>query len=115
MKGDYPNYHLPIMLFDEIESYSIDADSEPFVFNSICGKRAIFRDASEDYLKTLIRNHGEFSLNITFVRKNVIFRKYILMSHKSRLADSKMETMAEIVELSRILDEIVENNYRCIE
>lgn len=112
MKGNYPNYHLPIMLFDEIESYSINADSEPYIFNSIDGKRAVFKDISEDYLKTLIKNYSEFSLDMTFVRKNVKFRRYALLSSKSRLADSKIETMEEIVKLSRILDEIVECNYR---
>lgn len=100
------------MLFDEIESYSINADSEPYIFNSIDGKRAVFKDISEDYLKTLIKNYSEFSLDMTFIRKNVTFRRYALLSSKSRLADSKMETMEEIVKLSRILDEIIECNYR---
>lgn len=111
MKGPYPNYQLPIISFNEIDGYSILADDEPIVFNSITGKRSVFVDTSDEYLNKLIKKYSEFNLEMNFTRHDVIFRKYSLMSSKSRISDTKLDSMKEIVKLSVILDGIVENNY----
>ena len=113
MKGEYPNYHLPIMKFDEIKGYSINGNGEPLAYNEVDGKRCVFPSTSNDFLKNIIRKYDDIELEIQFTRKNVIFRKYSLLSFKSRLLDDKIETMKEIVKLSSLLDEIVE--YNCSE
>lgn len=111
MKGPYPNYQLPIISFNEIKGYSILADNEPLIFNSIAGKRSIFIDTSDEYLNKLVKRYSQFDLEMDFTRHDVIFRKYALLSSKSRISDTKFDSMKEIVKLSTILDGIVEENY----
>lgn len=111
MKGPYPNYQLPIISFNEIDGYSILADDEPFVFNSIAGKRSVFIDTSDEYLNKLIKRYSKFDLEMNFTRHDIIFRKYSLLSPKTRISDTKLDSIKEIVKLSAILDGIVEDNY----
>lgn len=109
-KGPWPSYSIPMLSYDEIAGYRIIIDGVPLVFNSVDGKRAVFRATTDDAIVRQAKEIGEISLELDSSRKNVVFVPYEIFGRRQRISENRVSCLRLCIDLSMRLDSIVERN-----
>lgn len=109
-KGIWPNYHIPVVSFSEISGYRIIIDGEPVAFNSIGGKRAVFKVCTDEYIHNASKKIDSIILEMDISRSNVKFSPYQIRGGFSGVCDTKEECLKLAISVSRKLDSIIEEN-----
>lgn len=109
-KGGWPNYHIPVASYSEISGYRIIINGEPIAFNSLDGKRAVFKACTDEFIHNTSKKIDSIVLEMDISRPNVKFAPYHIRDGFSGVCDSKDECLRLSVSVSRKLDSIIEEN-----
>lgn len=109
-KGPWPSYSIPILLYAEIRGYRVLINGEPTAFNSVDGRRALFKMCTDDYIRNVSKTVDSIVLELDSARPNIRFAPYKIWESFSGVLDSKQESIKLAIDVSRKLDSIIENN-----
>ena len=111
-KGPWSSFCIPILSYSEISGYKILFDGMPTVFNSVDGRRSVFRAATDESIRAQAKQINEIALDLDSSRTNVVFVRYEIFGHRQRIADSRADCIRMCLDISAKLDSIVESNIR---
>lgn len=109
-KGPWPNYSIPVLSYSEISGYRIVIDGEPVAFDSLEGKRALFKACTDDQIRAISRRLDSIVLELDSSRSNVRFAPYQIRSGLEGVCDSKADCLRLAIDVSKKLDSIIEDN-----
>ena len=109
-KGPWPSYTIPILSFSEISGYKILFDGMPTAFNSVDGKRSVFRAATDESIRAQAKQIDEIALDLDSSRSNIVFVRYEIFGRRQRIADTRADCIRMCLEISAKLDSIIESN-----
>ena len=109
-KGPWPSYFIPILSYSEIVGYRAVIDGDPIAFDSVDGKRALFKACTDEYIRGTCKKIDSIILELDSSRSNVRFSPYTIRKGMSGVCDSKEGCFRLAISISRKLDSIVENN-----
>ena len=109
-KGPWPSYSIPILSYGEIGGYRITVDGVPTAFNSIGGKRALFKVCTDEFIRSAGKKIDSIDLDIDSLRENVRFSTYQIRHGSKGVCPSREDSLKLAIDVSRKLDSIIETN-----
>ena len=109
-KGPWPSYSIPVLSYSEIAGYRISIDGDPIAFDSVDGKRALFKACTDEYIRSTCKKIDSIILELDSSRSNIRFSPYTIRKGLFGICDSKEECFRLAISISRKLDSIVEKN-----
>ncbi len=109
-KGPWPSYCIPVLSYAEIGGYRMIVDGSALAFNSVTGQRALFKTATDEYVRKVSGSMDTIVMELDSSRPNVRFAPYEIRGRRSHVADTREECLRLAIDVARKRDGITGGN-----